>query len=87
MFFIYLTPFVPPLLQRIGGDKEEFRRVTGGIGVSLKQVIDAVNADGGAVTTMREAGTYIENNTTYVRTPPTTGPDSLLELGFFILEF
>jgi len=68
---------------------EEFRTVFGGIGVSLKALIDFVNASGVPglpVNTMREAGTVIETETSYVRVPAGTGPDSLLELASFLGE-
>jgi len=65
---------------------EEFREVFAGLGVSLKAVIDAANLlpSGGAATTMREAGTIIETDTLYTRSPALTGPDSLLELASFV---
>jgi len=69
--------------------KEQFRSVSGGVGVSLKVLIDFVNASGVPglpVNTMREAGTVIETETSYARNPAGTGPDSLLELATFLPE-
>jgi len=69
---------------------ERFRLLEVGLGVSLKAVIDFINASGvpgTPVSSLREAGTVMESPTTsYVRNPVGTGPDSLLEIATFLDE-
>ncbi|GAF99887.1 unnamed protein product, partial [marine sediment metagenome] len=63
---------------------EQYREIGATTAVSLLAVMAVINAHGGAVTSLRESGTYMEANSDYVRNPAGTGPDSLLEIAFFL---